>query len=127
MINPSDPRTLTVLVVEDDFVIRETVVAHLAACACQVVEVSSGEQALQALRMRDGYDGVFTDLRLGGAVDGWDVGEVSRAKHPDIPVIYTSGATILPERPVAGSVFIAKPYDPETVLSALRKLCNGGS
>ena len=115
-------RTLTVLVVEDDFLVRQMIVDHLKAADCQVVEASSGEAAVEALQKLDGFDVVFTDIRLGGTTDGWDVGEVSRETHPDIPVVYTSGATITPERPVPGSAFIPKPYDPEKVLSTIRKL-----
>ena len=115
---------LTVLVVEDDVFIREMIVDHLKARACHVVEASTGEAAMEALRTHDSLDGVFTDIRLGGRTDGWDVGEVSRATHPNIPVVYTSAATLMPERPVPGSVFIPKPYDPEKVLGTIRKLHN---
>ena len=79
---------------------------------------------MKALDLHESLDAVFTDIRLGGTTDGWDVGEMSRETHPDIPVVYTSCATLLPERPVLGSVFIPKPYAPEDVLSAIRKLRN---
>lgn len=115
-------QTLTVLVVEDDFFIRETIVDHLKASRCQVIEAASGEAAVKALQECEGFDVVFTDIRLGGRTDGWDVGEVSRETHPGVPVVYTSGATITPERPVPGSAFIPKPYDPEKVLSTIRML-----
>lgn len=124
--NSSNPHSLTVLVVEDDVFIREMIVDHLKECACHVVEAATGEAAMEALRMHDSLDGVFTDIRLGGRTDGWDVGEVSRATHPGIPVVYTSAATLRPERPVPGSVFIPKPYDPEKVLGAIRKLHKDG-
>jgi len=81
---------------------------------------------MEALRMHDTLDGVFTDIRLGGRTDGWDVGEASRATHPGIPVVYTSAATLQPERPVPGSAFIPKPYDPQKVLGTIRKLRNRG-
>ena len=55
-------------------------------------------------------------------MNGWDVGETARATHPDIPVVYTSAAVIGPERPVAGSVFLEKPYSPKTVLEAFVRL-----
>ena len=118
----SNSQNFTVLVVEDDVFIREMIVDHLKECACHVVEASTGEAAMEALRVNDTLDGVFTDIRLGGRTDGWDVGEASRASHPGIPVVYTSAATLLPERPVPGSVFIAKPYDPANVLGTIRKL-----
>ena len=126
MMISSSFQNLTVLVVEDDVFVREMIVDHLRERACHVVEAATGEAAMEALRMHDSLDGVFTDIRLGGRTDGWDVGEASRATHPGIPVVYTSAATLLPERPVPGSVFIPKPYDPENVLGAIRKLHKDG-
>ncbi len=112
----------TVLVVEDDWLIRCTMVEFLKAAKCGVVEAENGEAAVEILQQRDGVDAVFTDIRLGGAVNGWDVGETARATHPEIPIVYTSGAVIAPKRPVAGSLFFEKPYSPETVLEAFVRL-----
>jgi CheY-like chemotaxis protein len=113
---------LTILVVEDEWLVRETIVTFLLASECEVVEAASGEAAVEVLTKRDGIDVVFTDIRLGGKVNGWDVGEVSRETHPEIPVVYASGAVIAPERPVAGSLFLEKPYDPAVVFAACQTL-----
>jgi CheY-like chemotaxis protein len=113
---------LTILLVEDEFLVRMTIAEFLRASDCEVIEAASGEAAVEVLQERDGIDVVFTDVRLGGELNGWDVGEVSRATHPAIPVIYTSGAVIVPERPVEGSVFFEKPYEPNVVLSACQRL-----
>jgi CheY-like chemotaxis protein len=116
---------LTVLVVEDEWLLRTSLTDFLEDAGWQVMEASSGEAAVEILQLRDGVDIVFTDIRLGGPLNGWDVGEVSRSTHPGIPVIYTSGAVIAPERPVPGSVFIGKPYHPQQVVDACRKLGPG--
>ena len=67
-------------------------------------------------------DVVFTDIRLTGDVNGWDIGEAARAVRGDIPVIYASGYSIAPPRQVSGSLFFSKPDDPEAVLKACRAL-----
>lgn len=113
---------LTILVVEDEWFVRMSITQFLEAAGCAVVEAESGERALSILQQRNGIDVVFTDIRLGGTVNGWDVGEASRATHPDIPVVYASGAMITPPRKVAGSLFFDKPYRPEEILSACRTL-----
>lgn len=87
------------------------------------MEAGNGEVAAAILQQRNGFDVVFTDIRLGGTLNGWDVGEISRETHPEIPVVYTSGAVIIPERPVPGSIHISKPYDGPSVLKACRTLC----
>lgn len=119
----TEPAKLTILVVEDEWLVRYSMLTFLTEAECEVIEAHNGEAAVEALRRRDGIDAVFTDIRLGGELNGWDVGEASRAAHPDMPVVYTSGAVLAPERPVKGSLFFDKPYDPEKVLSACRALC----
>src|SRR5687767_324500 len=114
--------TLTILVVEDEPLVRLMIVDFLRCSGCGVVEAASGEAAVEVLQLRDGIDVVFTDIQLGGALDGWDVGETSRATHPMIPVIYTSGAVLVRDRTVSGSVFFDKPYDPAAVLAACQTL-----
>jgi CheY-like chemotaxis protein len=122
MTNSNNRDSIRVLVVEDDGLIRERTVEHMKSCSCEVFATATGEAAIEALQELDGFDAVFTDIRLGGKTNGWDVGETSRETYPDIPVVYTSGATLTPERPVPGSVFIPKPYDPEKVLGTIRML-----
>jgi CheY-like chemotaxis protein len=115
-------RPLTILVVEDEWLVRQAIVDFLHAAGCVVIEATRGEDAVQSLQQRDGIDVVFTDIRLGGTLTGWDVGECSRETHPQIPVVYTSGAVITPARPVPGSVFLGKPYDANKVLNTCRSL-----
>ena len=66
-------------------------------------------------------DVVFTDIGLGNGLNGWDVAEEARKARPEIRVVYTSANVAAPRRDVAGSIFIAKPYDPSAVLKACRK------
>ena len=115
---------LVVLVVEDEFLIRDSIVDYLRHAGCLVLEAQSGEQALAMLRADRPIDVVFTDIRLSGPLSGWDIGEACRAKWPDVAVIYTSGHAIQPARNVAGSLFFDKPYRPEQVLEACQSLCN---
>lgn len=113
---------LTVLIVEDDWLVRYSIAEFLRSAGHAAVEADSGEAAFAILQKRDGLDVLFTDIRLGGEANGWDVAEAFRASHPELPVVYTSGAVIMPERPVTGSMFFSKPYDPQQVLAAFLKL-----
>ena len=62
------------------------------------------------------------DINLIGAVSGWDVGACFLADRPKVPVLYTSGQAIEPERWVPAGVFIAKPYQHNDILSACQRL-----
>jgi DNA-binding NtrC family response regulator len=122
MAEPGGERPFTVLVVEDEWLLRSALTDFFEQAGWQVREAASGEAAVELLQQRDGIDIVCTDIRLTGPLNGWDVGEVSRATHPGIPVVYTSGAVVTPARPVSGSTFIPKPYRLEQVLTACRRL-----
>ena len=118
---------LVILVVEDESMIRENIVGFLTDAGCLVLEAPSGEQAIQMLDADKPIDVVFTDIRLGGSVNGWDVGEACRATWSDIPIIYTSGQIVEPIRSVPKSLFLNKPYRPEQVLKACQSLCKTAS
>lgn len=114
---------LVILVVEDEFFVRESIVRHLREAGCAVMEAPSGEHAVEMLDAAQPIDALFTDIQLGGSTDGWDVAEACRATWDDVAVIYTSGAAIGRSRCVSGGLFFAKPYRSEEVLEACRNLC----
>src|SRR5215210_3622219 len=116
----SKSKAPTVLVVEDEWLVREAIAAHLRGGGCDVIEAGSGEDALKILGERDGFDVLLTDIRLGGALNGWDVGEAFRNVHPGAVVIYASGAPIMPIRRVLDSLYFDKPYQPDKIL----KVCH---
>jgi CheY-like chemotaxis protein len=93
---------------------------------CNVIESANGEEAVALI---DGHeqqlDVLFTDIRLGGALNGWDVAEIFRDHFPDIRVLYSSGYSIEPPREVTESEFFSKPYRPEDILEACRRSPSG--
>ncbi|WP_281684141.1 response regulator [Thalassobaculum salexigens] len=111
----------TVLIVEDEFLIRLSACETFTEAGFVVLEAESGEQAVEILSDDSQIDVVFTDIRLGGALTGWDVAEEARIKRPDVRVIYASGNAIDPTRNVSGSQFFGKPYDPEVIVDACRR------
>lgn len=122
MLAPSRNEAPTILVVEDECLLREMVGDHLREAGWNVIEAGSGEDALACLEQATEIDVVFTDIRLNGPLNGWDVGEACRRSNTDLPVIYASGQTIEPPRNVDGSLFFDKPYDPEQIRVACERL-----
>lgn len=113
---------LTVLVVEDEWFVRAEIAERLRDAGFDVLEADSGERAVEVAQNGHAVDVVFTDIRLGGPLNGWDVGEAFRSARPEVGVIYASGAVIEPPREVEESRFFAKPYDPSAVVAACRAL-----
>jgi CheY-like chemotaxis protein len=113
---------LTVLVVEDDWLVREDMVLGLQQEGWIVLEADTGVGALKLLRETNTIDLLITDIRLADAVTGWDVAEVVRASRPKIPVIYTSGNQDNNSRRVPESVFLNKPVTPRELILACHRL-----
>jgi len=125
---PNGVRASVVLVVEDEFWVRDTIATSLRDAGFVVVEAESGEAATELCNSEAPIDLVFTDINLGGSVSGWDVARSYRTRRPDISVLYTSGDVIDRSRCVRGSAFIAKPYRNIDVMAACRRLTpNDGS
>jgi CheY-like chemotaxis protein len=111
-----------VLVCEDDCLVRMQIVDYLVDHGCKVVEAGSGEDAVAFINGPDQQlDVLFTDIRLGGALNGWDVAEIFRARFPEVRVVYASGHFNDQRRDVAESEFFSKPYRVDDILQACKR------
>jgi CheY-like chemotaxis protein/anti-sigma regulatory factor (Ser/Thr protein kinase) len=104
---------LRILAVDDEERLAR-LAARLLAPEGHVVSVAlSGEQALGLLDEAP-FDLVITDLGLGAGMNGWELAESVRARHPDVRVILATGwgASITPEEAASHGVqaVVAKPY-----------------
>jgi CheY-like chemotaxis protein len=117
---------VTGLVVEDEGLLRLELAEELTAGGWPVREAASGEDALRLIaRMQAGGEMLgflVTDIRLGGAVDGWHVAEACRQIWPGLPVIYVSANPITETRRVPGSVFLSKPVEVERLIATCNRL-----
>jgi CheY-like chemotaxis protein len=112
---------MRILVVEDDALVREMAVECLTDEGFEVMEAETGEEALSQCREND-PDLLFTDIQLPGRINGWDIAEECRQSNPSIPVIYATGHSHVLPRPVSGSIWFHKPYDPQQIVDAIRVL-----
>jgi two-component system response regulator VicR len=110
----------SILVVEDEWLLRDNIVTELLTEGWEVTEASSGERALELLSTNR-FEALFTDINLGGLVSGWDVGEALRRKDARASIVYASGNAPDKLRQVPGSLFFAKPYVASEVAKACRR------
>jgi len=108
----------TVLVVEDEFMIRADTAETLIENGLDVIEASDAEEALDVLATRRDVTVLFTDVNLPG-MDGLQLARLVRRRWPEIRIIVTSGRIGASEVP---GVFIGKPYRPEIVAETVRHL-----
>lgn len=112
----------TVLVAEDEWLVRLEIVAALEDAGFTVREAESAEDALLILTELQ-PEVLVTDIRLAGALDGWTLAEAYRRSHPAGGVIYASANVPLAERQVEGSFFFSKPVLMSALVETCRSLC----
>ncbi|HEY5072537.1 MAG TPA: response regulator [Caulobacteraceae bacterium] len=113
----------TVLVVEDDGVVRLDAVETLRDAGFEVIEADGAEQALEVVAARDDIDLLFTDINMPGRIDGVELARRVHRRHPAILLLLTSGETRLKPSQIPDSgAFIAKPYSPQTVTRTVARM-----
>ncbi|OYV36814.1 MAG: hypothetical protein B7Z80_14565 [Rhodospirillales bacterium 20-64-7] len=129
MIMPSHTRSAeqsvvhTVLVVDDEVMVRMPISEYLRDCGYTVVEASDASEAIATIDSGSVHV-VFSDIRMPGSMDGFGLAKWLRVHHPDIPVILTSGYHGGPNAPdsIPGVRFIEKPYSQATVAKRISAL-----
>jgi len=112
----------TVLVVEDEFLVRDMIAEELREAGFAVLEAGDGAAAASIINSPDRIDILFTDIRLPGSLDGWEVARVARRARTALPVIYATGYTVDRMAEVPGAIFLHKPYEPSTIVETIRRL-----
>ncbi len=94
----------------------------LRECGFIVEEAYCASQAIELIDRRRPLRAMVTDIDLGAGPDGFDLARRVRTAHPRLPVIYISGAAARRHctEGVEGSIFIAKPFEPQQIVEALR-------
>lgn len=108
--------TKTVLIVEDESLIRMGIADYLTEVGFSVLEAANADQAIRLLESNPDISVVFTDIDMPGTMDGLRLAQAVRDRWPPVGIIVTSGhvkldATSLPR----GGLFVAKPYDPDLI------------
>ncbi|ROO02708.1 response regulator [Pseudomonas fluorescens] len=99
----------TILVVEDDNIVRMLIVDVLEELEFEVLEADGSEQALQVLKDATKHiDLMMTDVGLPG-MDGRELATEARKLRPALPILFASGYAESIDVP-AGMHVIGKPF-----------------
>ena len=116
----------TVLVVEDETMVREFTGECLREAGYRVVEASDGPSALAILREDPSVTLVFTDVVLAGPMNGRHVAEEAARLRPGLPVLFTTGYTrnaiVHHGRLDEGVDLIGKPFTAATLRAKVREI-----
>jgi CheY-like chemotaxis protein len=109
----------TVLIVEDETLIRELVAEELEEAGYAVVVANNADQAIAILEARQNIHLVLTDMDMPGSMDGLKLAAAVRDGWPPVHIIITTGKVRPLEIP-ANALFIPKPYVGKNVVAAMR-------
>jgi len=100
----------TILVVEDDVLIRIAAADYLRGCGLIVLEAVDVARALAILETEKALRLVFADVRLPGPQSGLDLMEIVRRDYPAVKILLTSGVIRADETTLGGITLLRKPY-----------------
>ncbi len=120
----SDEVQPRVLVVEDEFLIRLTLVEALSDEGFLVLEAETGDAALPILQSDKTIRLLLTDIQLPGVLNGHTLASKARENLPNLPIIFMTGRPHS-DGEVDGSdrdVFISKPYTLANICQTAKRL-----
>jgi two-component sensor histidine kinase/CheY-like chemotaxis protein len=122
---PSSP---TVLVVEDEMVLRMRAVDIVEDAGFNSVEAVNADEALSILESRSDISVLFTDIQMPGSLDGLKLAHAVHKRWPAIKIILVSGQVNLSdaEKP-ADSRFFGKPLETEQMIAEIKDMVGKGA
>ena len=117
--------TATILIVEDDDLVRQYVHTLLKSLGYNVLTANNGNAALEVLQSNPDVDLLFTDVAMPGGMSGRDLADEVQRRHPGMRVLYTSGysdnVVVHQGRLDPSVVLLSKPYRREDLAASVRK------
>ncbi|MGO4174471.1 response regulator [Bosea sp. TAF32] len=114
---PAAPKPASVLIVEDDALIRMNTSDILEDAGFSILEASSAEEALSILQDRP-VDVLVTDVKLPGA-SGVELAREAREQISSLCVVFATGD--ISEVGANGEVVVSKPYSPSAIINAIAR------
>jgi CheY-like chemotaxis protein len=125
----TEPRQGTVLVLEDETVVREIVVEVLHELGFHTIEASTGPAGLEILQSAESVDLLVTDIGLPG-LNGRQVAEAARLIRPDLKILFMTGyaetATMSDGFLGPGMHMITKPFAIDKLSCCIESIIRDG-
>lgn len=121
----------TILVVEDDDLVRVHLIGQLRQLGYRVFGASDGARALETLRGLQHVDLLLTDIVMPGGMDGRQLADRALHLRPELRVLFTSGyaenATVHQGRIGPQVVMLQKPFRRQDLAAKVRLVLDGGT
>ena len=113
----------TILLVEDEMLVRMAIAQHLEDCGYDVLQASNAQEALTVISRHPEIDVLFTDVRMPGPMDGLALPKWVIEHKPGMAVMVASGDTAKETvvKELCGAHAFTKPYDFDDVTLRIRE------
>jgi CheY-like chemotaxis protein len=81
----------TILVVDDDDLVRKSVITQLNSLGFSTIEASGPAEALKVIASLEPFDLLFSDIVMAGAIDGVELARLAREQRTGLKIMLTSG------------------------------------
>jgi CheY-like chemotaxis protein len=113
----------TILVVEDDVLVRAVVAEHLLDLDYRILQAADAGEAVRVLAAEHEVDVVFSDINMPGPLNGLDLAMLIRRDYPHIKVLLASAlAPPWKDAEHEEISFLAKPYRTSSLTGRLREM-----
>jgi two-component system, response regulator PdtaR len=114
---------ISVLVVEDEALVRMDIADQLMADGYEVFEAANVDEAVAILEAESSITILFTDIDMPGSMDGLKLAAAVHDRWPPVKIVVTSGHRLVEVTDIPdGSVFYAKPYQHDVITASFREL-----
>jgi CheY-like chemotaxis protein len=115
----------TILVVEDEVLVRMPIAQYLRDCGYKVIEAANADEAITVLSHKETVvDVVFTDIEMPGALDGFGLAKWVREHRHGVDGILagTLPRTVKQAEELCEEAPLPKPCEAQTVHNQIRRL-----
>ncbi len=115
--------TQSILIVEDEAIIRFELADFFVDANYTVFEASDANEAIAILERENSVRIVLTDIQLPGSMDGLRLAHHVRDRYPPTVLLITSGGALVPSDAMPlNSLFVSKPFDPSAILEKIESM-----
>jgi CheY-like chemotaxis protein len=119
----------TIMVVEDDALVRNFVTTQLQSLGYRTLGAANGPAAMVMINGGEPFDLLFTDVIMPGGMTGRQLADEVAKRRPGIRVLYTSGYTdnaiVHQGRLDPGVLLLTKPYRKSQLANMVRRALTG--
>lgn len=118
------PVPSTIMVVEDEVLIRLSVSDFLRECGYRVLEAATGEEAQAIFSAGEPIEILFSDIDLGRGINGFVLATWVRKSYRQVRIVLTSGVARMAEEAtnLCDGPLLQKPYSYEALADHIKRL-----